>query len=236
MRDKLWFFASGRVQTNQNYIAGLFANANAGDPDEVDVRRQPGRPGVLRDHAEGHRRPRDLAGQPAEQVLALRRQPEPGLGRHARRRLAGVRRRVPVPDAVTSSRPGGRRRSRARCSSRCATRTAARRSATSRTCRRPGTRMIPVLEQSTNFQYRGRGGDGGVSGTMGFTDQNINTVVATLSYVTGAHAFKTGFSDTWSDTQELDRLERLQSVLPVQPRRAQPDHASTARRRRARAR
>ena len=30
--DRLWFFASGRVQTNQNYVAGLFANANAGDP------------------------------------------------------------------------------------------------------------------------------------------------------------------------------------------------------------
>ena len=36
MRDTLWFFASGRVQTNQNYIAGLFSNANAGDPTEVD--------------------------------------------------------------------------------------------------------------------------------------------------------------------------------------------------------
>ena len=39
--------------------------------------------------------------------------------------------------------------------------------------------MIPVLEQSTNLQYRGRGGDGGVSGTMGFTEQNINTAVVT---------------------------------------------------------
>src|SRR5262249_54394426 len=49
----------------------------------------------------------------------------------------------------------------------------------------PWSSLIPVLEQSTNLQYRGRGGDGGVSGTMGFTQQTIQTAVATLSYVTG---------------------------------------------------
>ena len=32
VKDRLWFFASGRTQTNQNYVAGLYANANAGDP------------------------------------------------------------------------------------------------------------------------------------------------------------------------------------------------------------
>src|SRR5581483_11271159 len=60
--------------------------------------------------------------------------------------------------------------------------------------------MIPVLEQSTNLQYRGRGGDGGVSGLLGFTDQNINTAVASVSFVTGSHSFKAGFSDTWAKT------------------------------------
>src|SRR5690606_5466786 len=29
--DKLWYFASGRVQQNQNYVAGTAFNANAGD-------------------------------------------------------------------------------------------------------------------------------------------------------------------------------------------------------------
>jgi hypothetical protein len=57
-----------------------------------------------------------------------------------------------------------------------------------------------VLDQTTGMQYRGRGGDGGVSGLLGFSAQSIHTAVANVSYVTGAHAFKAGFSDTWAST------------------------------------
>lgn len=32
MRDRLWFFASGRVSEVKNYIAGAVRNANAGNP------------------------------------------------------------------------------------------------------------------------------------------------------------------------------------------------------------
>ena len=32
VRDKLWFYASGRWQSNQTYIAGIYENLNAGDP------------------------------------------------------------------------------------------------------------------------------------------------------------------------------------------------------------
>ncbi len=32
LRDKLWFYTSARWQTNENYIAGLYYNANEGDP------------------------------------------------------------------------------------------------------------------------------------------------------------------------------------------------------------
>jgi hypothetical protein len=60
--------------------------------------------------------------------------------------------------------------------------------------------MVPVLEQSTNFFYRGKGGDGGVSGTFGYSSQKINTAVASMSYVTGSHSLKVGFSDTWAST------------------------------------
>ena len=38
VRDKLWFYVSARWQTNQNYIAGLYDNANAGDPTKWTVR------------------------------------------------------------------------------------------------------------------------------------------------------------------------------------------------------
>ena len=32
VRDDLWFYASARWQQNQNYIAGLYRNANEGIP------------------------------------------------------------------------------------------------------------------------------------------------------------------------------------------------------------
>src|SRR4029450_4938706 len=60
--------------------------------------------------------------------------------------------------------------------------------------------MIPVLEQSTNFFYRGKGGDGGVSGLFGYFRQTINTGVTSVSYVPRAHSIKVGFSDTWANT------------------------------------
>ena len=41
-------------------------------------------------------------------------------------------------------------------------------------------------------------GDGGVSGLLGFTAQTIQTAIANISYVTGAHAFKAGFTDSWA--------------------------------------
>ena len=60
--------------------------------------------------------------------------------------------------------------------------------------------MIPVLEQSNTFFYRGKGGDGGTSGLFGYSSQTINTLVTSMSYVTGAHSLKVGFSDTWANT------------------------------------
>src|SRR6185295_16564830 len=60
--------------------------------------------------------------------------------------------------------------------------------------------IVPVLEQSNNLFYRGKGGDGGVSGLFGYSAQGINTALASMSYVTGAHSFKVGFSDTWART------------------------------------
>ena len=73
--------------------------------------------------------------------------------------------------------------------------------------------MIPVLEQSTTFFYRGKGGDGGVSGLFGYSSQKINTAVASMSYVTGSHSLKVGFSDTWANTREHVRLELVATCM-----------------------
>ncbi len=67
----------------------------------------------------------------------------------------------------------------------------------------PALRLITVTEQASvngapaNLQYHG-GGIGGVTATQPYQNtygRNID-FVANLSYVTGSHAFKTGFADT----------------------------------------
>ena len=63
MRDKLWFYTSARWQTNQNYIAGLYDNANAGDPTKwlYAAGHEPTR-GVLLVDAERHQPAPHVAG------------------------------------------------------------------------------------------------------------------------------------------------------------------------------
>jgi hypothetical protein len=82
--------------------------------------------------------------------------------------------------------------------------------------------MIPVLEQSTNMFYRGKGGNGGVSGLFGFTEQSIKNAAVSLSYVTGSHSFKAGFTDTWarsdgtSDSNASHMMFRFNNGIPNQ--------------------
>ncbi len=42
--------------------------------------------------------------------------------------------------------------------------------------------------------------------------------------MTGAHAFKAGFSDTWAAVHGSIDIQRVEPVLPVQQRRTEPDH------------
>ncbi len=205
MKDKLWFFASGRAQTNQNYVAGLYANANAGDPTKwlyaPDLNNQEvfditqksigGRltwqatsKNKLSLYVDNQSRVWDdsRAGVSPESVVAYR---FPVL-----RLVQGGWTSTLSPKLLVEARLALRGENFGN---------------------QPdlgdtgfGTtwnQLIPVLEQSTNLQYRGRGGDGGVSGLMGFTQQSIGTALASVSYVTGAHAFKFGMSDSWANVQ-----------------------------------
>jgi hypothetical protein len=202
MKDKLWFFGSGRVQANQNYIAGQYSNANAGDPTKWLYAP-------------------NLADQEAFQIT----QKSIGLRLTAQ---ATPRNKFSIY-ADNQSRVWDDGRAGVSTESRVAYRFPVLRlvqggwtSAVSNKLfvearlaergeafgNRPdlgdtgfGTTwntLIPVLEQSTNLFYRGRGGDGGIGGTLGYTSQSIWTAVGSVSYVTGAHAFKFGFSDTWA--------------------------------------
>jgi len=58
--------------------------------------------------------------------------------------------------------------------------------------------IIPLQEQSTGFFYRGDARTFTPPGGIGHTDQRLRTWLGTASYVTGAHAVKVGYSQTWA--------------------------------------
>src|SRR5207244_3333321 len=54
--------------------------------------------------------------------------------------------------------------------------------------------QIPIVEQSTGLLYHGWQNVGGAS-YLAYTPSHLTNIRASLSYVTGAHAFKVGFTD-----------------------------------------
>ena len=200
VRDRLWFYTSARWQENQNFIAGLYVNANAGDPTQwyrVEDRNQRGffsleQNGIntrltwqaatkhkITAYYDNQVRIWDdsRAGISPESTVAFR---------YPRLNLAQASWTSPLTSKLLLE-----------------ARYALRGEAFGNELPAEGSvyrSMIPVTDQATQMFYRGKGGDGGASGTFGYTSQKINTLVASASYVTGSHAFKVGMSDTWART------------------------------------
>jgi hypothetical protein len=202
VKDKLWFFSSGRVQSNQNYIAGQFSNLNAGDPtkwlfvpnlnDQMTFQ--------ITQKSIGARLTSQVTPRNKFSIYADNQSRIWDDGRALVSTETRVAYRFPVlrlMQAGWTSTVSNKMLVEARLANRGEA-----------FGNRPdlgdtgfGTTwntMIPVTEQSTGLFYRGRGGDGGPLATLGYTSQSIWTAVASVSYVTGAHALKFGFSDTWA--------------------------------------
>jgi hypothetical protein len=197
VKDRLWFYASGRTQTNQNYVAGLYANANAGDPTKWLYAPDLSNQTYFQITQKGiNGRITGQAGQKNKLSLYLDNQ-----SRVWNDSRAGV-----SEESTVNFRFPKLRLAQVGWTSTVSSRLLVEVRYANRgedfgnqpDLSGPWSSLIPVLEQSTNLQYRGRGGDGGVSGLLGFTQQTIQTAVGTVSYVTGAHSFKAGFSDTWA--------------------------------------
>jgi hypothetical protein len=60
------------------------------------------------------------------------------------------------------------------------------------------TRHHSGQEQSTGFFYRGSARTFAPPGGFTTIDQRLRTWLGNVSYVTGAHAFKAGYSHTWA--------------------------------------
>jgi hypothetical protein len=200
LADRLWFYASARWQQNQNYIAGLYYNANEGDPTRWDYVEDRSRRGFCSLEQNGvNSRFTWQAAQRHKFGLYLDNQS---------RIWDDTRANVSPESAVAYRFPVlylGQASWTAPMTNRLLleARYARRGEAFGNQLPEAGSiyrDMVPVLEQSTGRFYRGKGGDGGVSGLFGYTSQKINTAVLSASYVTGSHAFKVGFSDTWART------------------------------------
>jgi len=201
VRDRLWFYTAARWQTNQNYIAGLYYNKNEGDPTKWHYEPDTTRRGFFSLEQNGVNT--RLTWQAAQKhKLSIYYDNQSRIWDDTR---AGV-----SPESAVAYRFPVLNLAQASWTSPLTNRVlvearfARRGEAFGNQLPPPGSvyrDMIPVLEQSNNFFYRGKGGNGGVSGTFGYSSQRINTAVASLSYVTGAHSFKVGFSDTWASTE-----------------------------------
>jgi hypothetical protein len=200
IRDRLWFYTSARWQRNQNYIAGLYYNANEGDPNQWYRAEDQSRQGYFSLEQNGINTRLTLqAAQKHKISLYYDNQtrdwddsragisPESTVAyRYPRLNLAQASWTSPLTSKLLLE-----------------ARYALRGEAFGNQLPAEGSiyrSMIPVTDQATGVFYRGKGGDGGPSGTFGYTSQKINTVVASASYVTGSHAFKVGMSDTWART------------------------------------
>ena len=200
LREKLWFFSSARWQANQNYIAGLYYNRNEGDPTKWLYEQDTSRRGFFALEQNGINT--RLTWQAAQKhKIAFYYDFQSRIWDDTRAGVSpesAVAYRFPVLNLAQASWTTPLTNKLL-----VEVRYANRGEAFGNQLPAEGSLyrdMVPVLEQSTNFFYRGKGGDGGVSGLFGYSSQNINTLVTSMSYVTGSHAIKVGFSDTWAKT------------------------------------
>jgi hypothetical protein len=200
LRDKLWFYTSARWQTNQNFIAGLYYNANEGDPSQWLYREDRSRRGFFS---------LEQNGINVRLTSQLAQKHKVSFYYDNQSRIWDDTRAGVSPESAVAYRFPVLNLAQAAWTAPMTNkllleaRFARRGEAFGNQLPEAGSvyrDMIPVLEQSTNFFYRGKGGDGGVSGLFGYSSQKINTLVTSMSYVTGSHSIKVGFSDTWANT------------------------------------
>jgi hypothetical protein len=224
MRDKLWFFFSARWQDNESFVAGLYQNRNAGDPSKwvPDSPRDLDARGVFRVVQKGVNL--RLTSQLApKHKLSLYYDNQGRIWDDSRPSIS--------PESTVAYRFPVLRLAQAAWTSTLTSkllveaRFANRGEAFGNQYPEEGSiyrELIPVIEQTTSLQYRGKGGDGGSSALFAYSTQKINTATGAVSYVTGSHSFKFGASDTWASTRSSTKtntsalLYRFTAGIPQQ--------------------
>ena len=223
VRDKLWFFTSGRVQQNQNYVAGTAFNTNAGNPNAWTYVPDRSERVVFFVTQKSRQRPRHVAGEPEEQVQLLLREPGPHLGRQPDQRVTRGGHAVPLPEE-----PDRHRRVVVADQQPAAARGAvlASRRGVLNIYPPEGDvyrQLIPVTEQSTGVLYRGSGqANAGQSygrrSRRTSVKRRLDVLRDRRPRLQGRLRRLPGHRDQHASRQ------RLRPELPVQQRRAEPDH------------
>ena len=181
-QDKLWYFAAGRYTASKNQLAGIFFNKTQGTPfytpdlEPAGIsRRRVGESGAFRLTWQATQKDKfNFHIEPPAQLRASRRIRRAGSHVLVQLLAAGdlsgnVELRPDATNCCSKSAPAqpsliGR----------------------ARPMRVSGRTTFPILEQSTNFLYNSNTNLGGPKDSDRYTQR------ASLSYVTGSHAFKGG--------------------------------------------
>ena len=193
IKDTLWFYSSARFQDNESYVAGTYVNKNAGDPTKWLYDPDTNQQSVFR-----------IKQNSGSTRLTWQAAPKHKIGLYydtqTRNWDDGVN--LVSPEALTLWRFPRLGLAQASWTSPLTSRLLleARGQLKAESFYDLYERdnpvfksMIPVTEQSSGLVYHGPSPN-----NYGATYQDLRTFQASLSYVTGAHAFKVGMVDTYA--------------------------------------
>ena len=199
VQDKVWFFSAARFVKNENYVGGVLANLNAGDPTKWLYAADEDNRGIY-----------NLSQQAVNSRVTWQANQKNKLSFFYDHQWRCWCRRTNVnvsPEAASTYHFPGLNMSTVTWTSPLSNRLLLEASASRRGERfivikpDPGdvfAGLIPVVEQSSGLVYRGLITNNSGNGQP-FIDNKTgpSSVLASLSYVTGSHAFKFGVIDSF---------------------------------------
>jgi hypothetical protein len=207
LRDKLWFFGSGRYQVANTYVTGMFHNKNAGDPTKWTYDPDPARPATY--NRVWHVYQGRLTWQAAaKHKIGITYDLEDTCTCNSG--VSGVT----SPEAGTEFNFPLQRFVQLDWTSPITNRLLVDASAIHRVERWgimhlqsgagdvtvPDARMISVTETTTGLNYRAA--PGGFGGAPYLNSWNVNLHYrAAVSYITGSHQMKAGFNNAWGHNE-----------------------------------
>jgi carboxypeptidase family protein len=196
--DKLWFYSAARWQDNESLVAGTFANQNAGDPNSWTYVADPAQQAVFFTKQQNVNTRLTWQSNQKNKLTFF--------GDYQWRTWDDSR-PIHSPEATTQWRfprlfitQGGWTST---VSNRLLIEARLQIKGESYLDQGFAGSLIPVYEQSTGFFYRSNARSfgnpvGAQAAGIPSIHQNLRTWLGNVSYVTGAHSFKAGYSHTWA--------------------------------------